>query len=235
VDAVVLAAGAGTRLGAAGRRLPKVLMDVGGRPLLAWQLERLHGQGFTRVVVNAHHLAEQIEAFAAAYDGPLELTVLVEPALLGTAGGVRNALAALQARPFLVLYGDVVTTEPFSGLIGTHGRSGASATLAVHESPTAKGKGVVEVDREERVTRFAEKGARGSGPALANSGIYVLEPSFVEALPLGVPLDFGYDVFPQALERGERIVVHRLATPVIDAGTPDGLAAAQALVQREKR
>jgi mannose-1-phosphate guanylyltransferase len=231
----VLAAGAGTRLGAAGRRLPKVLMDVGGRPLLAWQLDRLHEQGFTRVVVNAHYLAEQIEAFAAAYDGPLELTVLVESTLLGTAGGARNALAALGSQPFLVLYGDVVTTEPLSGLLGTHGRTGAAATLAVHESPTAEGKGVVEVDREGRVTRFVEKGLRGSGPALVNSGIYVLEPAFVETLPLGVPLDFGYDVFPQALERRERIVVHRLATPVIDAGTPEGLAAARSLLQREKR
>jgi mannose-1-phosphate guanylyltransferase/phosphomannomutase len=207
-------------------------VDVGGRPLLAWQLERLERQGFTHVVVNAHHLAHEIETFAAGYDGPLELTVLVEPALLGTAGGVRNALASLGDEPFVVLYGDVLTAEPFDGLLETHTRSGAVATLAVHESPSAAGKGVVEVDREGRVTGFVEKGPRGGGPALVNSGIYVVEPALVEPLPLGVPLDFGYAVFPRALEEGARLVAHRLAEPVVDAGTPEGLAEARALVQR---
>lgn len=206
-------------------------MDVGGRPLLAWQLERLERQGFTHVVVNAHHLADEIEAFAAGYDGPLELTVLVEPALLGTAGGVRNALRVLGHESFVVLYGDVLTTEPLSGLFEKHASSGAVATLAVHESPSAEGKGVVEVDAEGRVMGFTEKGPR-SGPALVNSGIYVVERALVEPLPLGVPFDFGYDVFPRALAEGASLVAHRLSSPVVDAGTPEGLAAVRSLVRR---
>lgn len=232
MNAIVLAAGRGTRLGSVGETLPKVLVDVGGRPLLAWQLEQLERQGFARVVVNAHHLAGEIRSFVDGYRGPLELTVVVEPALLGTAGGVRNALAALEPGPFVVLYGDVVSTEPLRALLDAHVRGGADATLAVHESSAAEGKGMVEVDGEGRVTRFVEKGTRGEGPALVNSGIYVLEAAFVEPLPLGVPLDFGYDVFPRALEEGTRIVVHRLARPVVDVGTPEGLATARSLLRR---
>jgi NDP-sugar pyrophosphorylase family protein len=235
VNAIILAAGRGTRLGSAGRRLPKVLMEVAGRPLLAWHLEQLARQDFARVVVNGHHLAHKLQSFVEGYRGPLEVTAVVEPVLLGTAGGVRNALPKLSPGPFVVIYGDVVTTEPLRGLLDAHARGGAPATLAVHESSAYEGKGLVEVDGKGRVTHFMEKGPRGRGAALVNSGIYVLEPDFVEPLPLGVALDFGYDVFPAAVERGIRIAAHRLVNPVIDVGTPEGLDRARSLLERQPR
>jgi mannose-1-phosphate guanylyltransferase len=230
VNAIVLAAGLGTRLGSAGRRLPKVLVDVGGRPLLAWHLERLERQGFTRVVVNAHHLADRIQSFVDGYRGALDLRAVVEPKLLGTAGGVRNALPMLEPGPFVVLYGDVVTLDPLAPLLETHTRRRPAATIAIHESPGSAEKGLVEVDDEGWVTEFVEKGVPSPGPALVNSGIYVLDASFVEPLPLGVPLDFGYDVLPDAVERRTRIAAHRLANPVIDVGTPEALAQARSLL-----
>lgn len=226
----MLAGGRGTRLGSLGRRVPKVLLDLAGRPLLAWHLDRFERDGLERVVVSAHHLADSIQEFADDYRGPLELRVVVEPVLVGTAGGVRYALGELGTGPFLVLYGDVVTTEPLHGLLEAHARGGAVATVAVHRAPAAEGKGIVEVDADGRVRRFVEKGPPGAGPALINSGIYVLEPELVEPLPVGVPLDFGFDVFPQALADRTRIVAHELERPVIDVGTPEGLAAARAFV-----
>jgi NDP-sugar pyrophosphorylase family protein len=234
VNAIVLGAGRGTRLRSVDLRLPKVLVDVDGRPLLAFQLEQLERQGFERVVVNAHHLAHEMESFAARYGGPVDLRVVVEPVLLGTAGGVRNALATLGPEPFLVLYGDVVTTEPLRGLLDAHARGGAAATLAVHEAPGSEGKGFVEVDRDGFVTRFVEKGPPTRDRRLVNSGIYVLEPELVESLPLGVPLDFGYDVFPAAVDSGARIAAHRLARPVVDVGTPEGLAEARSLLRARR-
>src|SRR2546421_11150208 len=105
MNAMVLAAGRGTRLGTLGRRIAQVLVDVGGEPLLARQLRYLAREDATRVVVNAHHLAEQIQAFVAAYEGSLELVYVYEQRLLGTAGGVRNALSLLGTEPFVVLYG----------------------------------------------------------------------------------------------------------------------------------
>ena len=70
-------------------------MVLGGEPLLARQLRYLETSGVQRVIVNAHHLSGAIEQFAAEYrsSSPTDLIVLGEPELLGTAGGVRNALA----------------------------------------------------------------------------------------------------------------------------------------------
>ncbi len=120
---MILGAGRGTRLAELGLAVPKVLVPVGGRPLLARQIDYLAEQGFERVVVNAHHLAEAIQAFAAEYVGPVQLTVVTEPRLLGTAGSVRNALELLGQEAFLVLYGDVVVDEPLAPMLADHRRA----------------------------------------------------------------------------------------------------------------
>jgi NDP-sugar pyrophosphorylase family protein len=154
--------------------------------------------------------------------------VIVEDKLLGTAGGVRNALPDLEPGPFIVFYGDVLIDEPLDPLLDLHRSRGAVATLAVHEAESAEGKGTVEIDQTGRVTRFAEKQATSAGPALINSGIYVLERDLIAPLTPGVPCDFGQDVLPAAVERGEPVYAGRLAAPVIDIGTPEGLDDARA-------
>jgi mannose-1-phosphate guanylyltransferase len=230
VNAMILAAGRGTRLGPLGRSLPKVLVQVGGQPLLRRQLSYHEREGLSRVVINTHHLAGQITSFVARYHGPLEISCIREESLLGTAGGVRNALPRLGPGPFLVLYGDVLVNEPLAPLFDYHRERGAIATLAVYEEESTEGKGVVRVDRSGRVTGFEEKQSRARGPALVNAGVYVIEPQLVSSLPAGAPSDFGHDVFPSAVNRGLPIFGYRIAQRVIDVGTPQGLALAGAAV-----
>jgi mannose-1-phosphate guanylyltransferase / phosphomannomutase len=231
VRAMVLAAGHGTRLGALGRSIPKVLVPIGGRPLLERQLEYLEREGVSRVIINAHHLASQITSFVARYRGPLQVSCIVEESLLGTAGGVRNALGPLGPGSFLVLYGDVIVDVRLAAVMDFHRRHDALATLVVHEAESAEGKGVVRVGSNGRVGQFEEKMHREPGPALVNSGVYVIEPELLASLPAGTAADFGDDVFPSALARGLPIFSYRIAAAAIDIGTPDGLALAGATVR----
>jgi len=224
---MILGAGRGTRLASIGLSVPKVLVDIDERPLLERQLEYLGGQGIEHVVVNAHHRAEQIASFAREYTGPVEVTVVSEPSLLGTAGGVRNALDVIGNNAFFVLYGDVVVHEPLDPVAHAHARHGASATLTVYETDEVEGKGAVLVDDHGWVSGFAEKQASNPRRALVNAGLYLLEPGFVADLPPRVELDFGHDVFPAAIADGARILAYQLAEPVIDVGTPEGLALAR--------
>jgi NDP-sugar pyrophosphorylase family protein len=224
--ALILAAGKGTRLGGLGQRRAKALVDVGGRPLLDHHLEHLAQQGIKRVVVNAHHLSEQIVEHVAAYRGPLEVTVLVEPTLLGTAGAAINALDAVGRMTFLVIYGDVLIFEPLAPLLETHARTGAVATLAVYAHDDTTEKGVVEVDEAGRVTGFAEKDPERTGPGLVNAGLYAVEPALLHRWPRGQFLDFGHDLFPAAVRAGELIQAYRIPQPVLDVGTPADLARA---------
>jgi mannose-1-phosphate guanylyltransferase len=228
MNVMLLAAGRGTRLHAVEPDVPKALISIGGEPLLARQLRYLETQGISRVVVNAHHLADQVVAFAGQYKGSLDLVVVVEEELLGTAGGLRNALAALDGERFIVLYGDVLTSEPLAPLVAQHEQEGVEGTLAVYESLDSEGKGTVEVDRSDHVTGFSEKSTTGHrGPSLINAGLYLIEASLARRIPAGIQSDFGYDVFPAALARGEQLAVYRLSTGVLDVGTPSTLELAR--------
>jgi NDP-sugar pyrophosphorylase family protein len=228
MNAMLLAAGRGTRLRSVEPDVAKALVNIAGEPLLARQLEYLEGQGVSRVVVNAHHLADSILAFAREHRGSVELVVIVERELLGTAGGVRNALPRLGDDPFIVLYGDVLTNEPLGPIVELHSKRAAAATLAVYESKDVEGKGAIAVDGSDLVTGFTEKGTtRPGSPALINAGIYVLEPSFARRIPAGVASDFGHDVFPAAVARGEQLAIYRLSAPVLDVGTPSALELAR--------
>jgi mannose-1-phosphate guanylyltransferase len=225
---MLLAAGRGTRLRSVEPNVPKALVEIAGEPLLARQLRYLGGQGISRVVVNAHHLADQVLAFAAEHRGSPDLLVLVEKELLGTAGGVRNALPQLGQESFVVLYGDVLTNEPLSLLTERHQQTGALATLAVYESAEIEAKGTVTVDDAGMVTAFAEKSATADGAtALINAGIYIVEPELAQLIPEHIASDFGHDVFPAALARGLRLAAHRLSSPVLDVGVPATLQLAR--------
>lgn len=225
---MILAAGRGTRLGKLGETVPKVLVDVGGEPLLARQIAYLKDNGIQSIVINAHHLADQIQDFVAEHPHAIDITVVIESELLGTAGGVRNALPLLGEDPFVVLYGDVITDEPIEPMLMTHRRTHAAATLTVYRSRDVEGKGTVQIDRDGTVSSFREKTvAIVDEVAYINAGLYIVEPSLIEHLPAGVALDFGHDLFPSALARGQTIAGHILAASVIDIGTPATLDVAR--------
>jgi mannose-1-phosphate guanylyltransferase len=226
VKAMILAAGRGTRLAGLEPGVPKPLVRIGQHPILEHQLRVLADLGVDHVVINAHHLAPLIERFADRREGPPAVTVVVEQELLGTAGGVRNALDLFGAEPFLVVYGDVLLSEPLDGLVAAHRASGAAITACVYEAASTEGKGVVEAEGIW-ASGFVEKG--GDGPGLVNAGIYVVEPSAIAGLPRGSVLDFGLDVLPGIAREQRGLAIVRLRAPLIDIGTPDGLVAARRL------
>ena len=107
---MILCAGLGTRLRPLTDWCAKPLVPIGDRPALAHILDRLVG---TRAVVNAHHRAADIEAFARARSR--DLLVSVEPDLLGTAGGIAHASPLLGSGDILVWNGDILADQPTVG------------------------------------------------------------------------------------------------------------------------
>jgi NDP-sugar pyrophosphorylase family protein len=144
MKAMILAAGLGTRLQPLTQERPKALVEVHGIPLLEWVIGRLAQQGFTEIVVNAYHLADQIVTFLDKYQrqpghGGLSLAVSRESHLLGTGGGVQNAAWFLDdGHPFLVHNVDVLTDLDLNCLREAHRNSGAIATLAVQGRKSAR-------------------------------------------------------------------------------------------------
>lgn len=225
VVGVLLAAGKGTRLAPLTHQVPKILVPVGGRPLLEWQLRYLATQGISRVIVNVHHLVEPIEQYLERTELPLPVELSYEDELLGTAGALLPMRDSL-SDTFVVLYGDVATDASMTDLIAAHRAQKASATLAVQRYAEPVAKGICAVDGDRRLVAFEEKPSAPHRDALVNVGIYVLEPEVLDAIGDG-PSDFGIDVWPRCTQGGWDIRVHHLRGYLRDLGSPEALRAVE--------
>lgn len=226
MKALVLAAGAGTRLRPLTDTCPKPMLPVAGRPLLEWTLRWLRRYGVREAALNLHHLPDVVRAGLG--DGSrfdMRLTYAYEPELLGTAGAV-HSFPGFFDEPFLVIYGDLLMDLDLDDLASFHRERGAAMTLALKRTATPSSQGMIEVDERGRVLRFVEKPSAWDGGDTANAGVYVCEPEVAGRVPPGFS-DFGHDIIP-ALLRDEAAVYGRpLRGYLLDIGTPEAYAQAQ--------
>jgi len=237
VKAMILAAGLGTRLRPLTDARPKALVTVAGRPMIHWVIARLARYGFTDIIINAHHFAAQIEAFAAAYDGPgVSLTVSVEEEILDTGGGVRKAAWFFdREEPFLVHNVDVLTDLDLRGLADAHSASGALVTLAVKGRESSRhllfdGAGRLGGWRSDitGVTRLV-RSMTGPVTPLPFMGVYVMSPAVLRKMADPGPFSI-IDFFLDLAGGGEPIRAYRAEDARwADLGSVDRIAAAERL------
>jgi MurNAc alpha-1-phosphate uridylyltransferase len=130
---MILAAGRGERMRPLTDSVPKPLLEVGGKPLIVWHIERLARAGFADLVINHAHLGTLIEDYLGD-GGRYGVNIRYSPEVeaLETAGGIANALPLLGGEPFLVVNGDVYCDIDFAGLaLG----EGEAAFLVLVDNP----------------------------------------------------------------------------------------------------
>jgi len=228
--AMVLAAGLGTRLRPLTETKPKPLLPIAGRPILVWNLLLLKRHGITEVIINLHHLGEQI--VRALGDGArlgLRLAYSHEPTLQGTGGGIKQAAPFLKNGPFLVLNGDTLSECDLTALIAAHRASRALATLAVREDPDASTWGPVTLDARGRILQIngspplAEP--RAALPVCMFAGIHAMEPAVLDAIPPGPGSII--DVYCGLLRQGRTLQSYRMSGYWSDIGDPERYVQAQ--------
>jgi mannose-1-phosphate guanylyltransferase len=237
--ALVLAAGLGSRLRALAGGLPKPLMPFGGAPILAHNLRWLAASGVDEVWINLHYAAEAITAQigdGSAYG--LTIHYVFEPELLGTAGALANIAEAFTA-PLWVVYGDSVVRCDLAALTKTHDDARAELTLALFDRDlhphTGVAGGRVAVAADGRVSAFVE-GGDGAISSLVNAGVYLANPSVLDLIPTGRPVDFGHDVFPAMLTNGRKLQAHIIEQQGYCLGldTPESYAAGERLLAEHR-
>jgi NDP-sugar pyrophosphorylase family protein len=183
---MVLAAGEGRRLRPLTDTLPKSLMEVGGVPMLEFVIRRLVKAGADGVIVNACHLAEQVEAFLKGRDLGVPVAVSRETELLDTGGGLKKAAAFFSdGKPFFLHNGDVYSEIDLARMYRAHQESGALATLAVSERATQRYLLFDESDRlcgRESLKEGRRQWAATEVPQarrLAFNGIHVISPELL--------------------------------------------------------
>jgi NDP-sugar pyrophosphorylase family protein len=233
VKAVILAGGLGTRLREVVADRPKPMAEVAHQPFLVYQIAQLRGFGFRELVLCVGHRAAQITTYLG--DGAqwgVEIAYAVEETLLGTAGAIRNAGAYLHDT-FLAMNGDSYVDADLGALVSAHRRRRASAprTLATVLRTyvgDAASYGTLELDREGRITRFAEKAARAQG--WINAGVYVLEPQVLDLIPANRPVSLERELYPGLLQQGYELYSQPTRGYFVDIGTPAGYARFQSYI-----
>ena len=214
MKAMLLAAGRGERLRPLTDSVPKALVEAGGKPLIAWHLERLARAGLREAVINVSHLGERIvERIGDGAHFGLRLHYSRERERLETAGGIANALGLLGRDPFLLVNADVYCECDFARLAKV--KLGALlAHLVLVPNPAHRPKGDFSLSHarvgDDPAPRYTYAGVAVMSPAL----VAPVEPG--EKAPLAPLL---YDAAARSLLGGELY-----EGPWQDVGTVDRLA-----------
>lgn len=171
--ALVMAGGAGRRLGALTSQTPKPLLPVGGQPILERIFARLEEAGVNRIYLSVHHMSDQFERFVSTRRSAAQIQLLHEKSPLGTAGAIGLLPPDLRG-PFLVMNGDVLTEVDYAALDHLHRRNGNDATIGVASHAVEIPYGVVRHNDDGVFLGIDEK------PTLRHfvaAGIYLIEPA----------------------------------------------------------
>lgn len=216
MKAMILAAGMGNRMRPLTLHTPKPLLEVGGKPLIVWHIEKLQKIGVTEIVINTAWLGEKL-ANTLGDGSQFGVTILWshEGEGLETAGGIINALPLLGTDPFILVNGDVWTTMDFSTLLDID-LGDKQAHLVLVDNPPQHTKGDFILANDLAYTFEQDQ----LGEALTYSGVAVLKPKMFVGLENGKrPLA---PLLKQAMQQ-QQVSAEKMQAIWVDVGTPDRL------------
>ena len=235
MKAMNLAAGKGTRVRPLTYDLPKPMIPILGKPVMAYLVEHLAQHGVTDIMVNVSYLHEKIEEYFGeghqfgvqigySFEGYTNDAGEVVPQPLGSAGGMKKIqeFGGFFDETTIVLCGDALIDLDLEAALREHRRSGALASVITLEVPWDKvsSYGVVVSDDDGRIRAFQEKPAQAD--ALSNcvsTGIYLFEPEVLDLIPGDRPFDIGSELFPLLVEQGLPFYAQKRQYNWIDIGS----------------
>jgi NDP-sugar pyrophosphorylase family protein len=187
---MILAAGLGTRLRPLTDRIPKALIEIGGAAILERVAMRLIDAGADRLVINTHHLADQVRRYVEEREGfGVEVRISHEPeGALETGGGVLRAAEHFRGdRPFYLHNADIITDLPLRQMYEAHERRSPLATLAVMERPSSRyllfdDEGLFGRADDGKGLRLEARERVGEEKRFAFAGVHVIAPRFLRML-----------------------------------------------------
>lgn len=215
MKAMILAAGKGTRVRPITHTIPKPLIPILQKPVMEFLLELLRQHGFTQIMVNVSHLAEEIESYfrdgqrfgveiGYSFEGKIVDGELVGEAL-GSAGGLKKIqdFNPFFDETFVVLCGDALIDLDLTAVLKKHKEKGAIATVVTKSVPreSVSSYGVVVTDKDDRILSFQEKPlVEEALSTKINTGIYIFEPEIFDYIPPNQQYDIGSELFPRLVE-----------------------------------
>jgi mannose-1-phosphate guanylyltransferase len=216
MKAMILAAGKGTRVRPLTYELPKPMIPILGKPVMAYLIEHLAKHQVNEVMVNVSYLHEKIQnyfgdghrfgiAIGYSFEGDISNGMIV-PSPVGSAGGMRKIqdFGGFFDETTIVICGDAIIDLDITAAVKEHRKKGALVSLVAKEVPMDKvsGYGIVLTDDDGKITSFQEKPSQAEARSnLASTGIYIFEPAALDLIPTGSTFDIGSDLFPLLVEK----------------------------------
>ena len=209
--ALLLAAGQGTRLRPYTDRIPKPMMQIGGKPILEHNVESLSACGIKEVAINLHYCSDVIkDHFGDGAKWGVNIRYSYEESLRGTAGALK-LIPDFFEETFILWYGDNLCHLNLPKLVDFHNAKGGSGTIALHWREEVSQVGIADVDDDCRILRFLEKPSPDQVFShWVNAGVYVLEPDILNHIPEGQNYDFGRHLFPKLLALDQKLYGYRM-------------------------
>ena len=228
MKSMILAAGIGTRLRPITYSVPKPMLPLGGRPLIAWLVDSLVDAGTTEIVVNLHHLPQSIENYLPSVFPKIRFHFSYEPQILGTGGGLRNVRSLLEhEEDFFLMNGDTLQRPDFESLRSARRERDAIAALTLRHPPSGDRYTAVW-EENGLITGYGQ----GRGRSLMFSGSHCIASRIFRYIPDRPVSEITGDVY-QPLVKSDREKVAAVLNddPMwFDIGTPQRyLAAARAI------
>ncbi|MGE3841697.1 MAG: NDP-sugar synthase [Vicinamibacterales bacterium] len=232
VKAFLLAGGRGERLRPLTLRMPKCMVPINGRPLLAIWLELCARHGIDDILLNVSQHPDMVREFLHHWRATPRVELVVESEPRGTAGTIADQRHFVDGESsFWVLYSDNLTDVDLSAMATAHAGHTGLLTMGLFRAPNPRAAGIVQLGPDDRVVDFVEKPVQPMGD-LANAGIYLARGALLDGLPTAASIvDFGHDVLPSLVGR---MYGHVLDGFIRDIGTPEALAEASAFWRQQK-
>ncbi len=223
---LIVAGGLGTRIAAHAKDRPKCMLDVEGKPFCEFQLEIFKKQGFKDIIFCIKHLANVVmDYFKDGSDFGLNIAYSLEKEPLGTAGAIKLAEKMIDGN-FIVFYGDNFTDMKLGDFLKFHEKNAGIASINVHKNQDSSKSSSIITIHDQRITSFIEKPSRDqikrfeNVEKYINNGIYVCRREILDHIPKNKTYDFGFDLFPDLLEKGEKLYGYATKSYFKEIGTP---------------
>lgn len=227
--AVIMAGGKGSRLlSITNDEIPKPMVPVDGKPLLEYQVEKLKTYGIKKIVMIVGHLGEKIvDHFKDGKDFGVKIDYIFEKEPLGTAGAFYYLKDKIDAKDFMLVFGDVFFDMDFDRMEDFHFKNSALTTLLAHPNGHPYDSDLIQTDDTGRVIGFDSKhNVRDYWyDNMVNAGMYIINKRLLDLVKEPVKTDFEKDILANQVELGANIYAYHTPEYVKDVGTVDRINA----------
>ena len=220
MKAVIMAGGKGSRMKGVQNDLPKPMLRIAGKPIIEYQIESLLNSGIRNIIIVVGYLKNSIiDYFGDGSKLGISIQYIEEMEPLGTAGALYYLRDEVD--DFILLFGDLILDIDFNRFVTFHNNHNADVTLYVHPNSHPADSDVVEVDKNNLVTRILYKSKERDFyyHNIVNSGVYCVNPRALGKLEKPQRMDLEKDLITDLILNGN-VYAYRSVEYVRDMGTP---------------